>query len=62
MFHGDLDGWEVLPINLNLDFLPETLDDVEIMLGDGTGTPRTSHYFNGPLNPNKKYMYATYLI
>lgn len=51
------EGWEVLVSGDEGSMEAESLRDCLFVLGDGTGFPRNSHYFNGPLDSSTKYAY-----
>uniref|UniRef100_A0A158R711 Protein-tyrosine-phosphatase n=1 Tax=Taenia asiatica TaxID=60517 RepID=A0A158R711_TAEAS len=51
------EGWEVLVTGSKESIEVGFLRDCLFVLGDGTGFPRNSHYFNGPLDSGTKYAY-----
>ncbi|EUB56247.1 Tyrosine-protein phosphatase Lar [Echinococcus granulosus] len=58
--HEVHEGWEVLVTGNEDNMHMESLCDSLFLLGDGTGFPRSSHYFNGPLQSNTEYALRLY--
>ncbi|VDL63727.1 unnamed protein product [Hymenolepis diminuta] len=53
--HDKYSGWELLIGIPELDEFTTSIYDVLVILGDGTGRPRNSYYFNGPLQAGTTY-------